>query len=134
MADKAIQKVATDGSIVPMLVHDNGDGTFSYGMSATGAAAGPALGAYTERSTTITLGGTAQVGMAALATRKAWVLQNIGSADLWISFVETAQADNPGSMRIAPGASAFSSGGFVSTQALSIIGATTGQKFTLWEA
>lgn len=93
----------------------------------------PDRGTYTERSTTIASGGAAQEAMAANTSRKAFFLQNISSGDLWFSFVETAAVDSAGSVKLAPGASAFSSGGLVSTQAMSIIGATTGQKFTLWE-
>lgn len=138
MADLVFQlfdKSTSPPTIAPIRLVDNGDGTYSLRTSgAGGTAPAPALGTYTERSTTITAGGTAQVGMAALATRKAWFLQNISAGDLWFSFVETAVIDGAGSAKLSPGASAFSSGGFVSSQALSIIGATTGQKFTLWEA
>lgn len=138
MADKLVQLWASDGTPILLGFDDIGAGEYavktSQASSAGGTASPPANGDFTERSTTITAGGTAQVAMSANASRKAWFFQNIGTADLWISFVETAQADNPGSVKVAPGASAFSSGGFVSAQALSVVGATTGQKFTLWEA
>lgn len=130
MADRMfyIQDVLNN-EVVPVLMRDIlGDGT-QYALASYGLV----IGTYTERSGTITTGGTAQVAMAANAARKAWFFQNISTADLWISLVETAQANTPGSVKVAPGAVAFSSGGFVSTQALSVVGATTGQKFTLWE-
>lgn len=138
MADKTIQVWANDNTPILLGFDDIGGGEYALKTSQAGSASGtaspPANGDFTERSSTITTGGTAQVAMAANTSRKAWFFQNIGSVDLWISFVETAQADNPGSVKVAPGASAFSSGGFVSAQALSVVGATTGQKFTLWEA
>lgn len=147
---------------VEVLAVDNGDDTWSLGVSSAGGGGDPVTiagplgraadaasvsvalstevvallgrsGTYTERSSTITLGGTAQEAMAANASRKDYFLQNISAGDIWFSFVETAAVDGAGSVKLSPGASAFSAGGFVSTQALSIIGATTGQKFTLWE-
>jgi hypothetical protein len=106
---------------------DNGDGT-----RAVNAKAAPALGTFTNRSGTVTAGGTAQTPMAANLVRKAWFFQNNSTGDLWISFVGTAVATQP-SVKISPGGVAQSAGGFVSTQALSVLGATTGQAFTLWE-
>jgi len=90
-------------------------------------------GTWTDRSGTIAAGGTAQQLAAANANRKAYFIQNLSSTDLYISLVGTAVQTQP-SVRLSPGASAFASGNFVSTQAISIIGATTGQVFTAWEA
>jgi hypothetical protein len=106
---------------------DNGDGT-----RAPNTKAAPALGTFTNRSGTIAAGGTAQTAMALNATRKAWFFQNNSTGDLWLSFVGTAVATQP-SVKIAAGGVAQSAGGFVSTQALSVLGAVAGQAYTLWE-
>jgi hypothetical protein len=84
----------------------------------------------TNRSGSITLGGTAQVLAAANDFRRALTGQNISSGDLWINEIGgTAAADTAGSYKIPSGAT-FE----VSTRrAISIIGATTGQKFTATE-
>lgn len=88
------------------------------------------LPAGTDRSGSITTGGTAQQLAAANAARKSLVVQNISDADLWINEIGgTAAADTAGSWKVTAG-SAFA----VSTnRAISIIGATTGKKFTATE-
>jgi hypothetical protein len=89
-----------------------------------------ALPAGTNRSGNITAGGTAQPLAPANVARKALYGQNISAGDLWINEIGgNAAADAAGSYRIAPGES-FS----VSTnRAISVFGATTGQKFTATE-
>jgi len=123
------------GAPLPVLYKDVlGDGTrYARASSVVGVDVSAAIGTWTNRSGNIAAGGTAQVAMAANAARKAWFFQNIGSADLWISFVGTAVVDATGSIKVPAGSSAWSSGGFVSSQALSVIGATTGQKYTAYE-
>lgn len=83
-----------------------------------------------NRSGAITTGGTAQVLAAENRARVSLTGQNISSADLWIN--ETggpAAVDTAGSFKIAAG-QAFA---IATNQAVSIIGATTGQKFTATE-
>ena len=86
----------------------------------------------TDRSSTITTGGAAQVAMAALSTRKAYFLQNISSEIMWGSFVGAAAPNTVGSFPILPNG-IIRSTQVCETTALSIYGATTGQKFTAWE-
>ena len=86
----------------------------------------------TDRSSTITTGGAAQVAMAALSTRKAYFLQNISSEIMWGSFTGTAAPSMAGSFPIQPNG-IIRSTQVCETTALSIYGATTGQKFTMWE-
>lgn len=90
----------------------------------------PALPAGTDRSGSITTGGTAQALAASNTSRKGLVGQNISAGDLWINEIGgTAAVDTAGSYKVTSG-SPFS----VSTnRAISIIGATTGQKFTATE-
>ena len=86
----------------------------------------------TDRSSTITTGGAAQVAMAALATRKAYFFQNISSESMWGSFTGTAAPSTVGSFEIVP-KGVIRSTTTCETTALSIYGATTGQKYTAWE-
>ena len=85
-----------------------------------------------DRSNTITTGGAAQVAMAALSTRKAYFLQNISSEIMWGSFLGTAAPNTVGSFPILPNG-IIRSTTVCETTALSIYGATTGQKYTAWE-
>ena len=89
-------------------------------------------GTPTDRSSTITTGGAAQVAMAALATRKAYFFQNVSSEIMWGSFVGTAAPNTAGSFPIQPNG-IIRSTQVCETTALSIYGATTGQKYTAWE-
>lgn len=97
---------------------------------ASDGAAGSPLPAGTDRSSTITAGGTAQVLAAANTARRGLEGQNISSADLWVNEVGgTAAADTVGSNVVGAGAT-FS---IRTRNAISIVGATTGQKFTAVE-
>lgn len=87
----------------------------------------------TNRSGTITTGGTAQTLMSANASRKGWIIQNVSSGDLWFNEIGgTAIADQP-SFKLAAGAAYESVLGATVTTAISIIGATTGQAFVARE-
>lgn len=89
-----------------------------------------ALGSGVSKSGAITTGGTAQVLAAERASRRGLVGQNISSGDLWINEVGgTAEADTAGSFQIPPGATFRVS----TNRAISIVGATTGQKFSATE-
>ena len=86
----------------------------------------------TDRSGTITTGGAAQDAVAALATRKAYFFQNISSESMWASFTGTAAPGTVGSFEIVP-KDVIRSTTTCETTALSIYGATTGQKYTMWK-
>ena len=85
-----------------------------------------------NRSGVITAGGTAQQLMAANSIRGGWWLQNLSTADLWVSDVGTAAASQP-SLRIAPGVLYESPLGGSPVSALSIFGSTPGQAFSARE-
>ena len=89
-----------------------------------------ALPSGTDRSSTITTGGTAQVLAAANTARRGLKGQNISAGNMGINEVGgTAVIGTAGTNTIPPG-STFS----ISTnRAVSIIGATTGQAFTATE-
>lgn len=111
--DKPVQLVS--------FVSDNGDGTSNNGG---------ALSSGTDRSGSITAGGTAQTLAAANTSRRSLQGQNISTADLWINEIGgTAAVDTAGSYKIIANATFAIS----TTRAISIIGATTGQKWTATE-
>ena len=92
----------------------------------------PAVGTMTDRSGSITLGGTAQVIMASNATRKYLFIQNTSDTTMWCNFTTTAVSSQPSIMIIA-GASFVMEGSIISTEAVSCIGSTTGKVFTAKE-
>lgn len=84
----------------------------------------------TDRSGSITTGGTAQQLAASNANRAGLSGQNISTGDLWVNEVGgTAAVDTAGSYKVPAGA------GFevATSNAISIVGDTTGQKFTATE-
>lgn len=92
----------------------------------------PSQGTVTDRSGTITLGGTAQTIAAANAARKYLLIQNSSDTDMWCNFTTTAVNSQP-SFKIPAGAGFFMESGYVSTELVSCIGATTGKIFTAKE-
>lgn len=94
----------------------------------------PMLGPVIDRSGTITTGGTAQVAASARAYRRYLLIQNTDNAEaLWFNFTTTAVQDSPSIKLVANGSFVMESG-FISTEAISVIAATTGHKFTIKEA
>lgn len=95
-------------------------------------ASGTKQGALTDRSGTITTGGTSQQIMAANANRRYLAIQNNSSGDLWFNFNAASTIGEP-SFRLTAGSSFVMESGFISTDSVTIIGATTGQTFTAKE-
>lgn len=85
-------------------------------------------GVVTDHSGTVTTGGVAQSLMAANPGRRFLFIQNVSVGSLWINFTTTAVA-NPPSIHIPTGTSLMFDGSFVSSEAVSIFGATTGWAF-----
>lgn len=94
---------------------------------------GAARGTLTDNSAAITTGGAAQQGLAANPARAYWILQNLSAGDLWYSFTGSAAVNGAGSFKLTAGGTAVADPLFISTQALSIVGALAGQAFTLQE-
>lgn len=86
----------------------------------------------TDKSGTITTGGTAQAAIALNANRRAFYIQNLSAGDLWFSDTTTAVAASP-SIKIPAGGLYESMPGNCPTAAISIIGDTTGQAFAARE-
>lgn len=117
------------GGLLKLRLVDNGDGTYSFSTVPSSASAG---GSLTDQSGEISTGGQAQQLMAANVNRRYLLIQNLSNGDLWFDFGVDAQADQP-SVKLSPGAAFVMESTFVSTQALSIFGATTGQAFAAKE-
>lgn len=143
MADKIFR----DARDLDIRWKDMGDGTYAQVMAVSGASGGggsaPSLPAGTNRSGSIATGGTAQELAPENTLRKSLTGQNIANAsqlspgqdistlDLWINEVGgMAAAGAEGSYCVQAG-QAFQ----ISTnRAISVFGATTGQKFTATES
>lgn len=100
--------------------------TGNLGSSVSVATGAPAA---TNRSGTIAAGGTSQVVSTGAAPRTSLVIQNISAGDLWVSEFGAAAVDTPGSYKIVAGAT-FT---ILTKNQVTIIGASTGQKFTATE-
>lgn len=96
------------------------------------AIAMPVQGAPTDRSGTITTGGTSQTLAAALSTRTYIEIQNISDETMYINFGAAATVDS-NSFKIVAGGSYVNPAHFCPTGTITIIGATTGKKFVAKE-
>ncbi len=83
----------------------------------------------TNRSGTITSGGAAQVLMARNDDRRGFAVQNLSSGDLWIREDGTSAAATQPSLKLIAGAYYETPPRSVTTDEVSIFGATTGQAF-----
>ena len=90
-------------------------------------------GRFIDHSGTVTSGGTAQPVCPFNFNRRYFLFENLSSGDLWIAFGATAIASQP-SILIPTKSGFVMELGFVETEAVSVIGATTGQAFTCKEA
>ena len=83
----------------------------------------------------ITAGGTSQQVFPAKQgqDRKFLYIGNVSDEDMWISFDTAAAANQSGSMLIEPNSYLAWTGGYAPSNAVNIIGATTGKKFTAYE-
>lgn len=94
----------------------------------------PTVGALTDRSGTMTLGGTSQQLAAANATRKYFFFENVSAEDMWINFGSAAVANQPSIRVLHDGGSFTMEGSFVSNQTINVVSATTTSAFTAKEA
>jgi hypothetical protein len=93
----------------------------------------PTTGVLTDRSGTLAAGGVAQTVCAANGVRKYFLFENVSTADLWINFTTAAVIGEP-SIRITPKGSLVMESSFISTEAVSVIGATISQAYTAKES
>lgn len=88
--------------------------------------------AYTDRSGTLAAAATAQQVAPANPARRGFFVQNVSTADLWLSTVGAALADQP-ALRIAPGQLYECPAGGVPVAAISLYGTIQGQAFSARE-
>jgi len=131
MADLSIKGIGGSGLELITSTSAALDVNIKSGTATT--ASTPTKGTLTDRSGSITVGGTAQTLAAANGSRKYFLFVNQSSGNMWINFTTTAVADQP-SILIVPTGSLVMEAGFVSTEAISVIGATTGQKWMAKES
>ena len=95
----------------------------------------PTSGALTDRSVTITTGGTAQQAAGSNTSRKYLVIQNPSASGgtLWFSTTGTAVQASP-SIELLPGASYESNAAFCPTGAVSVIHLVTSALVTIKES
>lgn len=92
----------------------------------------PAPGIWTDRSGTVTTGGTSQQLTAANTSRKSWWIANPPTATeaLFVNFGDAASTTASGSVMIIPGGSYSDPSGFVTTQQINVTAATAGHAYT----
>ena len=84
-----------------------------------------------DGSTTITAGGTAQTLFSGNTPANGWAVFNSDNAEaLWVSDTTTAAANGTGSIYVPPLGGYETAKGYRPIGPVSIIGATTGHKFT----
>lgn len=93
----------------------------------------PTAGTMTDRSGTITTGGTAQQVMAASANRRYLFFQNVSEIDLWINYGATNAVANQPSIKVGPDGSMVLEGSSISGERVSVFGTTTGAAYTAKE-
>lgn len=132
---------STTGTPAAPYVDGNGN------MNVTGAVAATVTGdsgAYTDRSGTITAGGVSQTLAAVNASRKYLLISNPPDAasqgiavaeKLCINFTSAASLTAAGSVCLAPGVTWVMGGvgGFVSTELVTVVAATTAHNYTAKE-
>jgi len=123
--------VAASGEL--SVVPKDGNGVYlTDGVGVTVSLVKNLTGGLTDRSGSITTGGTAQTLAATNNARNYLLIQNNSSEDLWFNFAVTAVASQP-SIQLPAGSTFTMENNFASGQSISIIGATTGQTFTAKE-
>lgn len=108
-------------------------GSIPAGTNTIGTVA-PVRGSLTDRSGTITTGGTSQQIAGANTSRSYLLVVNppTNTATLWLNFTTAAAASQP-SIPILPGGSFVMESGYVSTEAVNVIAATTSMPFVAKE-
>jgi hypothetical protein len=96
--------------------------------------AGTISGTLTDRSGTVTAGGTSQTLAAINAARKYILIENpinaVNGETLFINFTSAASTSAAGSIQIAPGGSInLNIGTYITTELITVTAATTGHAF-----
>lgn len=89
------------------------------------------MAAPSQTNSTITSGGTAQIAIAADASRRTICIQNTSDTDMWCSFLGTAVADSGWTLLAGQSRVMRYADWPMIVNALSVVGATTGKKFNI---
>jgi hypothetical protein len=119
------------GQYVPLPTDTNG---YLYVSAVSGG--GSSTGTFTDKSSSITTGGTAKTLTTTNANRRNLTIQNTSSGDEWISWTTSTWVSlsaTGGWYKIAPGGSYETPSSAVTSQAFTIWGATTGQTYSASE-
>lgn len=119
------------GCALPGGLCDPGNGRYGEVTADRALRVGPGAGTWTNRSTTITAGGTSQQLMAANTARRRVLVQNPCAATEsiflnWTAVATVVTATAGASIELAPCGSYDSGLGPVSTEAINVIATTTG--------
>lgn len=118
----------------PYLIWNDTQALLASILAALGGGAGSTT--YVDFSSTVTLGGTSQVAIAANAARKRLLIVNPSTntnlESIFVNFGAAAQL-GVNSREVVPGSSFELSGSNVTTQSINIISATTGTNFVAKE-
>jgi len=125
-------KLAASGGLSVDIAGING--TTQTGADWTPLLQGAAVkqGTLIDRSGTITTANTSQQLAPANPNRRYLLIQNNSSSPLWFNFTAAATTSQP-SIQLAAGQGFVMENGFISTEAVNIIGGTAGQAFTAKE-
>jgi len=113
-------------------VQGSGGGTISVTTS-------PVTGTFTDRSGSISTGGTSQTLASSNTSRKCIVIENpasattqgIGAAEsLFINFTSSASTSAGTSIELTPGGTYFMCAGAITTEQINVVATTTGHKYT----
>ncbi len=94
---------------------------------------GPVTTTPTDRSGSITTGGSSQVLAPANSVRKFFMVQNLSDVDMWISFTGPASIGG-GSYLVAANGGAYETSTWVPLTQITIFCSTTGKTFSALEA
>lgn len=129
------QRVATcDPSYPTRCIKPGADGSVAVSGTITvgTVTAVPSVITPTNRSGSVTSGGTAQNAMAANASRKGWCLQNLDASE--VMYVRSgAAATSTTGTKLTPGAMACNQPGLIDQGAISVIAATTSHAYSGFE-
>jgi len=123
MSIESAELILPDGTVAQKVVPVDANG------DVIGGGGGGSVREYTDASSTITTGGTAQTILAANSARTGISFQNISDTDMYLNTTGTATA-GAGSYLIKAGGTYVTDYGAKDSQAVSLLCATTGKAFT----
>jgi len=133
MSSEGKEFILPDGKVAQGVVSVDSDGSVNAGATFAEQQAQTALlnpKTYTDASSTITLGGTAQAILAVNSMRTGISFMNISDADMYLNNTATATSGAGSFLIKANGGTYVTDHGAKDSQEISILCATTGKSFT----